>query len=340
MSFTEFLSEVKQVVYHYPCNDGYTAMLIIRKRMEENKIDVNQVTWIPMQYGSDVKLDDVPTLMLDFSCERSVMDSLKKCIIIDHHKTAIEALATWSGTKIFALDKSGAGLAWDTCYPDKPRPKFVQYIEYQDLGGHENPLTEALEIYLRSMPRTEKLYYKLFDEKELDAVVQIGLLQKDLKDAQIAESVKHCQIKMINNTLYGIVNTSVWINDVTRKILEIYPELKFAVTFVTGGNRTFFSLRSDRCDVEIIAKQFRGGGHAGASGFSQPGILDMIPGSEDGKKMLKLLRSGKQIGNLLILNHQLLWGPNAATIGLVARSAYPHITQVNIYHNGEAGIMC
>jgi hypothetical protein len=76
--------------------------------------------------------------------------------LIDHHKTALEDLAGLPSLHTFTdLERSGATLAWDYLFPDKPRPLLLGHIEDRYAAGDGNAelLQDRLCLILMNVHR-------------------------------------------------------------------------------------------------------------------------------------------------------------------------------------------
>lgn len=122
------------IIYHNNCTDGLGAQYAAWKKYGE------RATYIPANYGKpfppQVTLDkNSEVYIIDFSYTKEILDDVNskvgKLMVIDHHKTAKEAL---EGVEyaVFDMDKSGAVLAWEY-FHNSPPPELLQYIQDRDL---------------------------------------------------------------------------------------------------------------------------------------------------------------------------------------------------------------
>lgn len=147
------------VIYHDPCLDGFTAAWAAWLRWPA-------ATFIGSNYGQpapDVSGKNV--LIVDFSYKASALEELRQSaasiVILDHHKTARDDLAPFAFRPnepelftlrevteaihflrcngitpicaLFDMDRSGAGMAWDFCFPNQPMPWLVRLVQDRDL---------------------------------------------------------------------------------------------------------------------------------------------------------------------------------------------------------------
>ena len=146
-------SEVDVVIYHADCADGFAAAWALHQRYGD------KASYQPLHY--DAPLDEEAlrgkrVLMVDVHMDRDRIESLQNAcqsfLLIDHHKTALDKL---EGLECCYLDmsRSGAGLAWDLAFPDRPRPPLIELAETRDLWKWErNPDAKALCRPMDALP--------------------------------------------------------------------------------------------------------------------------------------------------------------------------------------------
>lgn len=129
-------------IYHGNCDDGFGAAYAVWKRWGDG------VVFEPAAYGKPLKCEvrGKHVLMVDFSFKRPEMERIDQIVatmvVLDHHKTAEAELQPWiapdwnmanaardvgiwiaqlmntAGTMAhFDMNKSGARLAWEFCFP-------------------------------------------------------------------------------------------------------------------------------------------------------------------------------------------------------------------------------
>lgn len=275
-------------IYHGGCDDGFGAAWAVRKALGD------AVEFYPGSYASpppDVTGRDV--VLVDFSYKRPVLeDMLAKChslMILDHHKTARDDLAFlapvperphdlagWlpqnGGYALFDMARSGAGLAWDHFHVD-PRPRFIDYLEDRDLWRTPPtlPYRDEFVFALRSYAQDFDLWDKLAEN--VDGLIQEGCGILRYYRLRCEELKRHAY----QTTLAG---HPIWISNAPYfAASEVAGELAAkegavfgACYFEVADGRWQYSLRSrGDFDVSEVAKQFGGGGHKGAAGFTVDG---------------------------------------------------------------------
>src|SRR4051812_24188799 len=112
------------VLYHGGCADGFGAAYAAWKKFGAD------AAYTAAHYGAHLPdLENYNHIyVLDFSYPRDVLEAWrqdgKAVQVIDHHRTAQEALAGLDYA-IFDMDKSGAVLAWEFFHPAEAVPQLL-----------------------------------------------------------------------------------------------------------------------------------------------------------------------------------------------------------------------
>jgi oligoribonuclease NrnB/cAMP/cGMP phosphodiesterase (DHH superfamily) len=285
-------------IYHGNCDDGFAAAWCVRAAFGD---DVEFYPGVyqkepPPHEGRDV-------LFVDFTYKRPVLDAMsqsaKSILILDHHKTAQEDLADiekaprridWrdaakidgSGTRMFALfdlERSGAALAWDYFIGDgsaiglspgqaKHRREFIDYIQDRDLWLKRLPGGDEFTIALRSYPQVFSIWDDLIRRGPKDLIVEGRSIQRYYRLRVEELKASAYQATMAEHPIW-IANAPYFAaSEVAGELAE--RGLCFgACYFEAEGGRFQYSLRSrGDVDVSAVARQFGGGGHRAAAGFS------------------------------------------------------------------------
>lgn len=288
-------------IYHGNCADGFGAAWVVRRALGDSEVDFH-----PGVYGEtppDVTGRDV--VMVDFSFKRPVIEAMVKVarsiLILDHHKTAANDLAGFpppitptsffnhlqdvrgavnDGTDprlprvLFDMERSGAGLTWDY-FIGGPRPKLIDHIEDRDLWRFNLPGTREIQAAVFSYPYDFDIWDKLMDGDPQELAREGAVIErKHFKD--IAELLKVGQRRM---TIAGydvpVCNLPYTLSSDAGHAMG--KGERFAACYMDTPAGRVFSLRSapDGIDVSDIAKQFGGGGHKNAAGFTVPHGADV-----------------------------------------------------------------
>lgn len=271
------------IIYHGNCADGFSAAWCFWKKYGGQ---ADYVAGIYQQDPPNVSGRDV--YLVDFSYKRAVVEQMlqtaSSVTLIDHHKTAIEDLRplfrqdSWTGSPpclnwYVDLERSGATLAWDYLFPDKPRPLLLGYIEDRDLWRFKLPGTREIQAFVFSHDYTFDMWDRLMraDQVELLKMTAAGAAIERKHHKDIAELVKVCKRRMVIGGYDVPVASLPYTMSSDAGHLMAQGEAFSACYWDTEDGR-IFSLRSadDGMDVSEVAKQYGGGGHVKASGFKVP----------------------------------------------------------------------
>lgn len=294
-------------IYHFPCDDGFASAWCVWKKWFDT------VEHRPTNYDQAIPDQDIEgknILIADFSFKPEVLSDLamraNSIVILDHHRTAqadlkdfavglcgdakfvcsdmegmFRDMAELDRPKILAhfdMDRSGASMTWDFCFPDEPRPKLIEHIQDRDLWKMELPDTRALSLYLRaheySFAVWEDIMLRFENEAARSLILNQAAAIEQFYDAQISRIVDTAVFKTIG--LHEGVAVAhapyVFASDLGHELLRRHEDAPFAAIVVDAyGDRTY-SLRSEdsRVDVSEVARSFGGGGHRNSAGFRVP----------------------------------------------------------------------
>lgn len=275
-------------IYHANCNDGFAAAFAVWLKHGD------AWDYQPAQYGMDTGdlLQIVESaahyeeiMLVDFSLPRETMVTmaeLTNVLVIDHHKTAQEACEGLPFCK-FDLTQSGCEATWRHVFGSEP-PAIFKYIGDRDLWTFQHdktkPFCAGLQLYPKTFPAWHSL---LYDGVTRFKIVEEGQIVVKLQDKKTKDFVERwranprcAQIPVGNDV--ETVPLANCCDDISERIGALSEGYSFAVGYFNTHDRRVFSLRT-RVDVDCgaIAKQFGGGGHPGAAGFSVPfvEILDI-----------------------------------------------------------------
>lgn len=258
------------VLYHASCLDGFGSAFAAWKKFG------TAADYIPLSHTRkedfDIFFRYETVYILDFAFSRKYMESFlnerpgRKVVLIDHHKTAYDELHDLVHPDlkmVWDFEHSGAVLTWTHFFPHDEIPGILLAIEDRDLWNFNYPdskrITSAIYSYKRAFYTWES-----FDEQTL---VEEGAAILRYQDTL----VRNIAGKAFRYPLFSIVQTPVLASDVCNYLLENVRDIKMAVSlYDKNAAETQVSLRSTDYDVEAIAKQFGGGGHENAAGFSIP----------------------------------------------------------------------
>lgn len=326
--------EVDFVIYHNPCTDGFSSAWCAWKYANENKTTIKfhgAQHKTPPQEPPDVT--DKCVLILDYSYKwpkiAAMMKKAKKLAVLDHHLSARGELGfLLDEHKIFEMNHSGAFLAWAYFFPDKEVPKFIKYVENNDIKATPAlPFRDEFSLVSYALPFEFEVYDKMLDEKVVQEMIDRGRSIADYTLPLMENASRHavCYFTKIDTKFYFVVylNTTQWKSELGMLLLKKYPLVDFSVIYNYDdlGKSTHFSLRSDdeKADVSKIAVFLGAGGHRNASAVEVPGnhctIGKVIDTGEDYKLLNNIYRRELTVADqkfqVLYLNtptHKLPWG--------------------------------
>jgi hypothetical protein len=124
------------IIYHFPCPDGFASAYVAHQRWPEADL-------IPTNYGKPFKFEELKgkaVLIVDFSFPLDQLLGLAAMcngvLVLDHHKTAAEALAVVPAPNShradecivepeqlrawFDMEHSGVSMTWAFCFGSQP----------------------------------------------------------------------------------------------------------------------------------------------------------------------------------------------------------------------------
>ncbi len=282
-SSTQPVAPPDVVLYHAECLDGFGAAWAIWKKFPS-------ATFTPVKHGLPPPsgLAGKKIVIVDFSYPRPVLEDLARdaasLLVLDHHVTAEKALAGLPYT-YFDQKKSGAVLAWEWAH-QRPAPWLLLHVQDKDLWQWALPGSREVNAALSSHPYD----FRLWDNFTQETLVAEGRAILRYEQEMVGRLVKEMRLVEFQGETVPAVQSAILNSQIGERLSPHYP---FVVIWHDRDGRRYFSLRSreDGPDVEAIAKQYGGGGHVHAAGFSVPlgkqgpSPLDPLPHREaPGKK--------------------------------------------------------
>lgn len=261
------------VIYHGNCADGFSAAWCFWRKYGDA---CDYVAGVHQQPPPDVTGRCV--YLVDFSYKRAavlqMLETAEHVCLIDHHKTALEDLAGIESDKFSSftdLERSGATLAWDFLFPGVDRPLLLDHVEDRDLWRFKLAGTREIQALVFSYAYTFELWDKLMsaDQGELLKMSAAGAAIERKHHKDVAELVAVCKRRMVIGA-YDVPVASLpytLVSDAAHLMAQGEP---FAACYWDTAEGRVFGLRAtdDGVDVSDVAKQYGGGGHAKAAGFT------------------------------------------------------------------------
>ena len=280
-------SSVNCVIYHADCTDGFGAAYSAWKLLG------NKATYFAAAHGEDPPdVSDKTVAILDFSYKNNITKGLieksKDLIVIDHHKSAMIELHDISNAH-FDMNHSGARLAWDFFHPGKEPPKFIDYIEDRDLWKWELPYSREFSAAFDMVPFEFEEFEKFEDDSVFDSAVKRGSYILAYSKTVIKKVCDKASSRSYKGQHVLVVNSSHWMSEIGSRLS---PDCDFAMIWYYDHEKKDIkvSLRSfhETVDVSEVAKNFGGGGHKKAAGFTLSGdfnIEDLFEGAKTNVKI-------------------------------------------------------
>lgn len=260
-----------QVWYHDDA-DGFGAAFAIWKAYKEY-YDRFALEFTAVNYGQPTPQigEGCDTLLIvDFSYSLEIMKELRSkvgtILVIDHHKTAQKELQDFLPS-IFNMDKSGCVLTWEYFFGTTPPvPDILSYVQDRDLWKFELYNSEAINAYIYTLP----FDFEVWNKFDTSVAMESGKAILSYRDSIIDRTVNNATLIGVYGLKVPIVNASCLQSEIGNKMCEVY-KAPFSISYVDRireGIRTYSLRSSGEYDVSVLAKQFGGGGHKGAAGFS------------------------------------------------------------------------
>jgi oligoribonuclease NrnB/cAMP/cGMP phosphodiesterase (DHH superfamily) len=266
------------VLYHGNCYDGFGAAYAAWKKLGDS------ATYLPVSYGQPRPMMENATkvYIVDFSYPLDVLAEIAEyvcdVVVIDHHKTAKEALEKFKHPRVtvfFDMTKSGALMTWEYFhrYPAEapsdiglpvPAPLLIQHISDRDLWKFEMPGSREIHKALVSYP----MDFATWDAFDVEKLKEEGKACARLHDQLVKSTCEKAFTTKIDVFHVPVVNTAIAWSEVGEELLRLNPAAPFVASFTVMKYSIMWSLRSrPDFDVSVVAKKFGGGGHAQAAGF-------------------------------------------------------------------------
>lgn len=265
-------------IYHGNCADGFGAAWVVAQHYGPENVELFAATY----GGPPPDVTGRRVVMVDFSYKRPVMEHIiadcEWLLVLDHHKTARDDLAGLvCGEKdveiVFDMGRSGAMLAWDYFNPGKPPLPLIKHIQDRDLWQFAHPGTREIQANLFSYPYELGVWTNLMHARTDTMMMEGAAIErkhhKDIAELLAAQGQMNMEI---GGYLVPVANLPYIFSSDAGHVMSKGHEY-FAACYWDKADVRVFSLRSDPVggmDVSLIAKEYGGGGHPNASGFSVP----------------------------------------------------------------------
>lgn len=268
-------------VLHHDDSDGFASAI------PPYSLYKDRAKFIAVQYNQpfpNIELTPTTTVfILDFSYSREILEDVKSKVfalqVLDHHKTAEAALQGLDYAH-FDMNKSGASLSWDYFFPmfKGVYPLLIRLVEDRDLWRFDLPHSKAFEAGMNATGKIKDLAFWLEvyrDDDLMGDILKTGEILVKNQEGIISSFVNSNKFTIVQFYAHraALYNLTSLISD-TAEALYSSSKLKLDLTisyFIATDGKIIFSLRSHKnsgVDVGSIARNFGGGGHTNAAGFT------------------------------------------------------------------------
>ncbi len=263
------------VLYHADCMDGFASAWAAWKNF------FNKARYQAVQHQMPMPdfADGTELYIVDFCYPMDVLVHVAKkagkIIVLDHHISAQKEFESYQNHSVipnnlevkFVQEHSGCMIVWQYFHGDYEPPLLLKHIEDHDLWRHQLPKTEEIckALYLR-LP----VHFSAFEKLKLSTLQREGALLVKQQQLNVSRLLKARHTVNLNNKKGLAVNAPfMFSSDLGHELAE--KSGTFGLTYYFHGKRQRYEcgLRSiGDFDVSVLAREFGGGGHKNASGFS------------------------------------------------------------------------
>lgn len=290
------------IVYHQikpglDCPDGICAAWVASRNLNDFQLIGDSYLNNDDYKNSDYQLPFDPTgnvvIIVDFSYPKNILeqitDKAEQLIVLDHHKTRMNNLASLSDRILggYSADDCGATFAWKYFHPREPMPWFLPHVKNRDTGSNgyyegETPESEAITtaISLRRKGLVGKEAFKVYEdlldltpEQVITEEIKQDLIERD-RLAKEALSQYNGALLQVGDYLvpyYHLVNTNAHrhYSVIGSKAAQRHQEAPFIAIVTDDPLRVSLRARANApVDLSILAESLGGGGHERAAGYT------------------------------------------------------------------------
>ncbi len=262
------------VLYHGNCLDGFGSAFAAWKFYGQDATyraftygDISHLAGVDRLYLLDVVPDEAEQIL-------AMADQVGELIIIDHHKTAQDTLKKLDRyiknvAVHFDMTQSAAVLTWQHFHGSEV-PWLLKSIQDNDLWRHELPDTKEIAAALRSYPFDFEFWDRLAEDPKFGMIELFDAGQHVIRTEQMyyRRAMKEVQWMVIGGYEVPVINTIVDGSNASNELMR-REKVHMAGYYYDRAKNRVFGLRSDGLiDASEVAKQYGGGGHPKAAGFS------------------------------------------------------------------------
>lgn len=271
------------VIYHAQCSDGFASAYAAWKKFGD------EASYIPLKTQVDLSetLTNKEIFVVDYSFDKKTLEKLraenKSVVVIDHHKSAEEAVTTFP-ENVFDLNHSGAFLTWNYFHPDKEIPELLLQVEDHDLWNFalpdNMPFNAALRQYEFSFVAWDKLIADLRDKKFRADFLKTGQTILSFEDKLIAGLLEYkSRVRFEGYDVWALNVSRTYRSILGHKLATLNEEnggIGLGIVYYYNQGAVHISLRSNGdVDVGSMAEKYGGGGHKNAASIRVETFSDL-----------------------------------------------------------------
>ena len=152
------------------------------------------------------------------------------------------------------------------------------------------------DLWEKKLPNTDEYSYALSNRKKgslkdfsnweeliidfnFEKILSEGILLKQKAENDINTIINSSSLTVWNTYKVATCNSQLYRSEIGNKLMTRFPEADFSMVYFFKDVDTIISLRSldNKVDVDMVARNWKGGGHKCASGLKIDGIHVCLP---------------------------------------------------------------
>lgn len=260
------------VFYHGSCTDGFGGAYAAWKKFG------SRAEYVPLEHGRPLSVfpQKKEVYFIDIVASEPELMSLiranRRVTAIDHHITQ-EKLVKRTQDYLYALNHSGATLAWRYFHKNKKMPRLLLHIEDDDLFKFKVSHTREICAMLELLPYD----FKIWDNfaKQLDnlnkrkQIIEKGAHLLSYNNILISDIIESTASHVLfQGVKTYAVNSPIFKDEIGHRLYTKHPPM--AIIWSERKDKRKVSLRSvPSFDVSKLAQKISGGGGLkNAAGFT------------------------------------------------------------------------
>ena len=212
---------------------------------------------------------------------RQLAEAASHVIVLDHHLSSRDryeaepdlanTIEELGHTVLFDLDHSGAVLAWRYFMPDQPLPDLLACVEDEDLWTWKLPYSRQVNAALASYARRFDIWSELA-ARPIAELVKMGEPIVRAADMEVERILAQTHTVALGTRRIEAVNATYSRSTVGHQLSRRQSfGLPWGCVYRIQGGTVHATLYSiGEVDVSLVAREYGGGGHRNAAGFSVP----------------------------------------------------------------------